>query len=79
LTSVTIPDSVTLIRKEAFYMCNSLTSVYCKPTTPPIGGSNMFYYNASIRKIYVPTSSASAYKSAEYWSDYASDIVGYDF
>ena len=39
----------------------------------------MFSYNASGRKIYVPTESVEAYKSAEYWSDYASDIVGYNF
>ena len=39
----------------------------------------MFYNNASGRKIYVPSNSVSAYKSASGWSDYASAIVGYDF
>lgn len=39
----------------------------------------MFDKSASGRKIYVPHNSVSAYKSAEYWSDYASYIVGYDF
>jgi hypothetical protein len=56
-----------------------LTSVYCKPTTPPTAGNDIFYINASGRKIYVPTESVEAYKSAEYWSDYANYIVGYDF
>ena len=79
LKSVTIPDSVTSIGNYAFYYCTSLTRVYCKPIIPPTGGSYMFGNNASGRKIYVPTTSVAAYKTALYWSDYASDIVGYDF
>ena len=80
LTSITIPDSVTSIGESAFDHCYSLKSVYCKPTTPPTGGSWMFDSNASGRKIYVPTASVSAYKSASsYWSVYASSIIGYDF
>ena len=79
LTSVTIPGSVTSIGYDAFAYCTSLKEVYCKPTTPPTGGSSMFYNNASGRKIYVPMESVVAYKSASYWSNYASDIVGYNF
>ena len=79
LTSVTIPDSVTSIGNNAFEDCTSLKEVYCKPTTPPAGGAYMFRDNASVRKIYVPRNSVSAYKSASRWSSYASDIVGYDF
>ena len=79
LRSVTIPDSVTTIGWYAFYGCSDLTSVYCKATTPPAGGYNMFDDNAPGRKIYVPMESVEAYKSAEGWSDYADAIVGYDF
>ena len=79
LTSVTIGKNVTLIEQDAFHGCESLKEVYCKPTTPPAGRPYMFYYNASGRKIYVPPASVDAYKSAAYWDDYSSDIVGYDF
>ncbi len=83
LTSVTIPDRVTTISDLAFYRCTSLKSVHCKPTTPPKVGhysnshSYVFDDNASDRKIYVPTQSVDAYKNADGWEAYASDIVGY--
>ncbi len=79
LTSITIPNGVTTIGKSAFHHCTHLTSVYCKPTIPPLGNANMFADNASGRKIYVPSGSVEAYKTALYWSSYAGDIVGYDF
>ena len=80
LTSVTIGNGVTSIGRWAFYSCTALQEVYCKATTPPTATSDlMFDDNASGRKIYVPSASVSAYKSAAYWSDYADYIVGYNF
>ena len=79
LTSVTIPDSVTSIRYQAFYSCGNLREVYCKRTTPPSIVKGAFDFNLPGRDIYVPTASVDAYKSASGWSDYASDIIGYDF
>lgn len=75
LTSIIIPDTVTEIGQSAFYGCSSLAEVYCKPTTPPTGSSYMFNENAPGREIYVPAGSVNAYKSAEYWSEYADSIV----
>ena len=78
LTSVTIPDSVTTIGGSAFAHCTSLKTVYCKPTTPPTGGTWMFNKNAAGRRIFVPASDddsiINAYKAKEYWSDYADYI-----
>ena len=79
LTSITIPNSVTKIRFDAFSDCSSLTSVYCKATTPPDIQLEIFYNNASGRKIYVPMESVKAYKSDAGWWYYANDIVGYNF
>ena len=84
LTSVTIPDSVTSIGGRAFYYCRSLASVYCKPTTPPAATASSdweaFYDNSwQGRRIFVPRNSVDAYKAANGWKDYASDIEGYDF
>jgi hypothetical protein len=79
LTSITIGNNITKI-SGAFDGCTSLKEVYCKATTPPtLNSGSVFDYNASGRKIYVPTASVSAYKSASYWSEYADYIVGYDF
>ena len=80
LTSVTIPNGVTSIGNQAFYSCPRLAEVYCKPTTPPtLGGSYVFGPNVSDLKIYVPSASVNAYKAANYWSEYANYISGYNF
>lgn len=75
LTTVTIPQSVQTVGDGAFNGCISLASVYCKPTTPPTGGSAMFDNNAANRKIYVSAASVDAYKTAAGWSNYADAIV----
>ena len=85
LASVTIGESVTKIGWGAFYTCSNLTSVYCKATTPPSLGEHAFMYwdndlyNNIGCDIYVPMESVEAYKSANYWKEYAADIVGYNF
>ena len=79
ITKVTIPATVVEIEEQAFYRCYALSVVNCLPTTPPTllmhSSYGTFDSNASDRKIYVPTSSVSAYKSASGWSTYADAIV----
>ena len=76
LKTITIPSSVTIIQGSAFNNCSILSTVYCAPTTPPTVGSWAFETTC---KIYVPRQSINAYKSANNWSEYASQIEGYDF
>ena len=86
IESLTIPSNVQHIGASAFEGCYKLKTIYCKPSTPPTGGAtifaNMYQNETSILAscpIYVPTASVDDYKSAQYWSDYADAIEGYDF
>ena len=73
LKTITIPSSVNSIDFAAFYGCSGLTSVTSLPKTPPAIESSVFEYTNSC-PIYVPEQSVAAYKTAEYWSGYASRI-----
>ena len=82
LSSFGIPRSVTSIGESAFSGCIKLSKVTVYPTTPPAGGANMFStydekngWQPIACSIYVPTDSASAYKEAEYWMDYAEYLM----
>ena len=78
LSSLTIGKGVTKIGDGAFYDCKNLRSIYCKAATPPtLQGDYVFDGSIEERKIYVPTESVDAYKSA--WAAFANDIEGYEF
>ncbi len=84
LTTATIGIGVVEIGDEIFYNCDAFTTLYIKATTPPSLGGDAFYnlYNddeINLSKIYVPSASASAYRSASGWRDYSSYIIGYSF
>ena len=73
LTSITIPDSVTQIINGAFESCTGLISITINRATPPTLEWHAFN-DTNNCPIYVLAGSVSAYKSAQYWSDYADRI-----
>lgn len=80
LRKVTIGSGVTWIGEGAFSCSAPGMEVYCKPTTPPAGNNFMFEFLLySMPRIYVPSESVDAYKSAVGWRDYAYHIEPYDF
>ena len=75
ITTVYMGACIKQIGKNAFYYCSSLVSITIKATVPPtLGGNNCFDITNNCT-IYVPAESVDAYKTAEYWSEYASRIV----
>lgn len=73
LSSIIIPEIVSSIGSGAFANCPSLSFVTILAETPPSGEDNMFDKNSNY-PIYVPAVSVDAYKTAQYWSDYADRI-----
>lgn len=73
LEEINIPSSVESINSDAFSDCGNLHTVYCWPTTPPSSNGKIFNTTENIT-IYVPQASLNDYKSAKYWSTYASNI-----
>lgn len=79
LESVTIGSNVTSINPYAFNGCTSLTSITILATTPPtLNQYNFAFSGTNDCPIYVPCESVEAYKTAQYWSEYASRIQGID-
>ena len=78
LTSIIVPGSVTSIGKGAFYNCTGLDSITVEAEIPPAGADYMLDRTNDCA-ILVPAGSVEAYKTAEYWSDYADRIfpIGY--
>nr|DAT31758.1 MAG TPA: leucine rich repeat protein [Caudoviricetes sp.] len=69
-----IPSTVTEIGDYCFARTN-ITTVICKPTTPPALGTEAFTSETAGFTIKVPAASVAAYKAADGWKDYASYIV----
>ena len=77
LPNITIPAAVTSIAGGAFSSCYGLTEIHLKPTTPPtLGSATVFTGVPSTCVFYVPSASLNDYKTAQYWSSFASQMVG---
>lgn len=80
LTTISVPAGVTSIGLDAFKDCSGLSSITIYPTEPPVlvkpydPYDNGTFDNTNNCPIYVPAGSVEAYKSAEFWSDYADRI-----
>lgn len=70
-----IPSTVAEIGDYCFSGA-SITTVICKPTTPPSLGTGAFTSDTAGFTIKVPAASVAAYKAATNWSSYADYIVG---
>lgn len=75
LETVDLPSTITNIEGRAFYNNNKL-KLTCRATNPPTVASNTFQnaFTNSSAAIYVPSGSVDTYKSAQYWSNFASII-----
>lgn len=76
LVSIIFPENYEFIGQNSFTGCESLLAIYCKSSIPP----ELVSLNCPTKtNIYIPTESVEQYKTADVWSQYASQIVGYDF
>lgn len=71
---IEIPSTVTEIGTYCFAY-TGITTVICKPTTPPVLGTEAFTSDTAGFTIKVPAASVAAYKAADGWKDYANYIV----
>lgn len=75
LTTVTIGSGITSINSGAFQGGSRITTITLKAIIPPELVNNPFNVNVSGLKIYVPSESVNAYKTANGWSAYSSKIL----
>lgn len=70
LKTLILPYSIESIGNWAFSGCNSLTTLYCYATTPPLVSGTTFIGVPSSMKVFVPVLSLDLYQSATYWKDF---------
>lgn len=76
LEEVILGENVTILGQYVFYGCTSLTTLYSQAKTPPSVSLDTFS-ESSIKKVYVPLESVTAYENDPYWNSFT--IEGYNF
>ena len=82
LTTFEIPASVKFIGSFAFMYCDALKTMFCRPTSPPMGthwgicSEGPIELCDSLETLYVPMESVEAYKNDLNWQHYSDIIVG---
>lgn len=74
ISDIELHSGITTIGDYAFYNCDGIYSMTLHSTTPPTLGSNALANTRTNLKIYVPSASVNAYKTATNWSNYANKI-----
>ena len=78
LKKITISNSITSIERNAFENCANLDEITILSINPPTlelnGEHKGPFSNTNDCPIYVPAESVNAYKTAQYWTEYASRI-----
>ena len=80
LKTVRIGTGIKTIDHHAFFHCSKLSEVYCKATTPPTIGEEVFHYESEkplVCNYFVPNESVTKYRYAENWNAYAWSINGF--
>lgn len=82
MTEFTIPKWVSEMGSSVFgFDTTPLKTLTCLPLEPPVKAvwdsyGEEFFLPESLETIYVPASSVAAYKTSQYWGQFASIIVG---
>ena len=76
IPEILLPGTVQTIGNKAFYDPNGVTVDFTKHTVVPTLSSNEVFCASSNLKIKVPSALLSQWKAAQYWSTFASYIVG---
>ena len=76
LKTVFIGKNINQLHEQDFAYCDNLTSIYAKPSTPPVCAANTFDgVDKEACTVFTSQSSLNAYKQADVWKEFFNNIV----